>query len=140
VTVSLLHALPRTDARVAEGSGLLSRRGRESVEGSNPSPSVSRPGSERAPYGERGASGVSDGPGGTRGSNAAASPLGLSDPLQGANCHWCGVTADNFHVSDELWAKVEPILGQHQTCFKCFRIAAWHIGLRPTSAWEVTVG
>ena len=67
-------------------------------------------------------------------------PALTDDPLEGANCHWCGNTADNFHVSDELWAKVEPILGQSQACFKCFRKAAWHIGLRPETAWEVTLG
>lgn len=63
--------------------------------------------------------------------------LGLEDPLEGADCHFCGRTADNFHVPDWIWAKVEPILGQHQACFKCFRIAAWHVGLRPDPSWEV---
>ena len=72
--------------------------------------------------------------------SATISPLGLSDHLEGADCHWCGQTADNFHVSDELWARVEHILGQTQTCFKCFRIAAWHAGVRPETAWEVTGG
>jgi hypothetical protein len=64
--------------------------------------------------------------------------FGLGDPLEGANCHFCGCTADSFHVADEVWAFVEPILGQHQACFKCFRIAAWHVGLRET--WEVSPG
>lgn len=72
-------------------------------------------------------------------SGSTQAPLGLSDPLEGANCHWCGGTADNFHVSDGLWSMVEHVLGQAQTCFKCFRIAAWHVGVRPETAWVVTL-
>ena len=63
-------------------------------------------------------------------------PDRMDDPLKGANCHFCGGTADNFRVADSLWAKVEPTLGQNQTCFKCFRIAAWDVGLR--EVWNVT--
>ena len=59
------------------------------------------------------------------------------DPLEGANCRLCGDTADNFHVSDDLWERVG--LGQVQACFKCFRIAAWHVGIRPETAWEVAL-
>lgn len=66
--------------------------------------------------------------------------LNLEDPLEGANCYFCNNTADNFHVSDEIWAKVEHILGQHQACFRCFRIAAWHSGVKPAGEpWEVSV-
>jgi hypothetical protein len=61
----------------------------------------------------------------------------LSDPLEGANCGLCGATADNFRVSDALWESVG--LGPVQACFKCFRIAAWYAGVRPSSAWEVSL-
>jgi len=61
----------------------------------------------------------------------------LIDPLEGANCGLCGATADNFHVSDDLWENVG--LGSVQACFKCFRIAAWHKGIRPESAWSVSL-
>ena len=61
----------------------------------------------------------------------------MIDPLEGANCGLCGATADNFHVSDELWTRV-GLSGQ--VCFKCFRIAAWHIGVYPETAWEVSLG
>lgn len=62
----------------------------------------------------------------------------LEDPLTGANCGLCGATADNFHVPDDLWERVG--LGHVQACFKCFRITAWHAGISPTTAWEVSVG
>lgn len=57
----------------------------------------------------------------------------MDDPLTGANCSLCGATADNFRVSDGLWAQVG--LGDVQACFKCFRIAAWHSGVRPDPWW-----
>lgn len=60
----------------------------------------------------------------------------IADPLLGADCHFCGRTADNFHVPDDVWAKVEPVLGQNQACFRCFRVAAWEAGFR--DGWEVT--
>ena len=59
------------------------------------------------------------------------------DPLAGANCSICGAIADNFHVDDDLWDRVG--LGLVQACFKCFRIAAWNQGIRPETAWEVTL-
>lgn len=59
------------------------------------------------------------------------------DPLRGANCSVCDKTADNFHVSDKLWEKVG--LGDIQVCFKCFRIAAWYVGVRPNPYWEVSL-
>lgn len=62
----------------------------------------------------------------------------LHDPLTGANCGLCDSTADNFRVADELWGRVG--LGNVQACFKCFRIAAWYAGVRPTTAWEVFLG
>ena len=61
----------RMDAREVEGSGLLSRPAGNSREGSNPSPSAARLGSERAPCGERGAVRFSSERGGTRGQDAA---------------------------------------------------------------------
>lgn len=63
--------------------------------------------------------------------------LDSSDPLAGADCGICGDTADNFHVSDDLWERVG--LGHVQACFKCFRIAAWHAGVRPDCNWEVSL-
>ena len=65
----------------------------------------------------------------------AAYVAALEDPLTGANCSLCGETADNFHVPDDLWERVG--LGNVQACFKCFRIAAWHAGVRPDPSWEV---
>lgn len=62
--------------------------------------------------------------------------LDPEDPLEGANCGLCGATADNFHVPDDLWERVG--LGHVQACFKCFRIAAWHAGVRNGgNPWEV---
>jgi hypothetical protein len=66
------------------------------------------------------------------------SPRSTPDPLLGANCELRDATADNFHVPDGLWERVG--LGHVQACFKCFRIAAWNAGVRPTTAWEVSLG
>jgi hypothetical protein len=62
----------------------------------------------------------------------------MIDPLEGANCGLCNATADNFHVSDELWEQVG--LGPVQACFKCFRIAAWHVGItNDGNPWQVSL-
>lgn len=61
----------------------------------------------------------------------------FEDPLEGACCTLCGATADNFHVSDDLWERVG--LGHVQACFKCFRIAAWHAGVWPDTSWQVSL-
>lgn len=60
----------------------------------------------------------------------------LPDPLDGANCHLCGRTADNFYVDDDLWTEVG--LGDIQACFRCFRVAAWYKGIRPDPGWRIT--
>lgn len=43
-----------------------------------------------------------------------------------ARCHFCNGPSYPWTTSDEVWAKVEPMLGQQQACFECFG-AAWMI-------------
>jgi hypothetical protein len=64
-----------------------------------------------------------------------ACPLG-QDPLDGADCHLCGGTADTFWVSDDLWQRV-GLSGQ--VCFRCFRVGAWHVEVRPDTNWFVSL-
>lgn len=44
----------------------------------------------------------------------------------GATCHFCDGPSYPWLTDDETWAKVEPLLWQHQACFECFA-AAWFL-------------
>jgi hypothetical protein len=56
-----------------------------------------------------------------------------------ARCHFCAGPSYPWIIDDELWTKVEPVLGQQQACFECFS-AAWQImGLSNGDPFEITL-
>ena len=55
-------------------------------------------------------------------------------------CHYCGRVCFPWHTDDETWAKVEPILGQEQTCFNCFVLAWLALELPMPEPFEIRCG
>jgi hypothetical protein len=52
-------------------------------------------------------------------------------------CHFCSGPCFPWLTDDETWAKVEPMLGQHQACFECFSAAWFALGLNDGEPFQV---
>ena len=62
--------------------------------------------------------------------NAKYAALRLLLPVR-SFCKNCGHSVRDFHVEDDLWAKVRPTITRGNTlCFECFCEAAKKVGIR----------